>query len=225
MRWALGVLARALALHVALIVHPDPLFAFELDVDDIVLHAREPLPPEARGLARAAHDRIARSPFLAAGDRYHVYLCDNPSLFSLLSEGLVGMGAAVSSRYQSFPDAQLVAEHAERHAPVGWALMLEEKAEEAGAAVDAGSKQQVTAKLFEVFTSPTSRLELEWSERNEAEHFVGQKGLEQLRGVLRRFEGGAKERIVGTLKSHEWRLPRRGEERDGVWIETGKQIT
>jgi hypothetical protein len=85
LRRGLWGVASLVALHAALIVHPDPLFAYELDVDDIVLHAREPLPLEARGLARAAHARIARSPFLAAGDRYHVYLCDSPSLFSLLS--------------------------------------------------------------------------------------------------------------------------------------------
>ena len=56
---------------------------------------------------------------------------------------------------------EIYTKHAERHAPVRGALMLKEKADEAGAAVDAGSKQQVTTKLFEVLPSPSSRLELE----------------------------------------------------------------
>lgn len=95
--------------------------------------------------------------------------------------------------------------------------MLEEKADEAGAIVDAGAKQQVTAKLFEVFPSPGPRLELERGERDEAQHVARQEGFEQRRGVLRRFEGGAKERIVGTLKSQGLRLAQRGEQSDGTW--------
>jgi hypothetical protein len=66
-------------------------------VNGIVLHAREPLPPEAAGIARGAHSRIARSPFFATSDRYDVYLCDTPALFSLLSMK-PGVGA-VSQAY------------------------------------------------------------------------------------------------------------------------------
>jgi hypothetical protein len=85
LRPGLCAVASAFALYVALIVHPDPLFAYELQANSIVLHAREPLPPEAAGLAQAAHARIARSPFFVEGDSYHVYLCDSPALFSFLS--------------------------------------------------------------------------------------------------------------------------------------------
>jgi hypothetical protein len=50
--------------------------------------------------------------------------------------------------------------------------MFDEKAHEAGAAGDARAKQQVTAKLFQVFTAPATGLQLEGREPNEADHVV-----------------------------------------------------
>lgn len=84
-RRSLFVAAFMLGAYVSLLLEPGPLFAHEARFESIVLHARAPLPPEAAGVARRAHERIARSPFFDPGDRYHVYLCDTPELFSLLS--------------------------------------------------------------------------------------------------------------------------------------------
>lgn len=79
------LLAGGVALYVLLLLHPEPLFAYEARYENIVLHAPRPLPPAAVSVARAAHERIARSPFFSARDRYHVYLCDTPALYALVS--------------------------------------------------------------------------------------------------------------------------------------------
>lgn len=79
------VVVGAFGLYVALLLHPDPLFAHEARVENIVLHAREPLPPAALDVARAVHERVARSPFHEPADTYHVYLCDTPELFGFVS--------------------------------------------------------------------------------------------------------------------------------------------
>ncbi len=79
------VIAGTFGLYLALLLHPDPLFAHEVRVENLVLHAREPLPAAALEVARAVHGRVARSPFYDPADTYHVYLCDTPRLFALVS--------------------------------------------------------------------------------------------------------------------------------------------
>lgn len=79
--FALGVLG----LYVALLLHPQPLFAYEVRADNVVLHAREPLPARARAIAEAVRARVASSPFYSASDTYDVYLCDTPELFAFVS--------------------------------------------------------------------------------------------------------------------------------------------
>lgn len=75
-----------------LLMYPDPLFAYELRVDAVVLHARHPLPPRAAEVARSAHQRVAASPFFVPGDVYHVFLCDSPELFALFAALHPGVG-------------------------------------------------------------------------------------------------------------------------------------
>jgi hypothetical protein len=77
--------AGVFGVYLLVLLHPDPLFAHEARYENIVLHASEPLPPEAIQLARRVHDRITSSPFFLAGDRYDVYLCQSPELFAFLS--------------------------------------------------------------------------------------------------------------------------------------------
>ena len=90
-RWArragrlLLLLSGGVALYVLLLLHPEPLFAHEARYENIVLHSPRPLPAAAVNVARAARERIARSPFFSAGDDYHVYLCDTPALYALVS--------------------------------------------------------------------------------------------------------------------------------------------
>ncbi len=75
----------AFVVYITLLLHPEPLFAHEARVGNIVLHARSPLPPESARVAQLALDRVARSPFYSPTDDYHVYLCDTSELFRFFS--------------------------------------------------------------------------------------------------------------------------------------------
>ncbi len=82
---ALLLLLAGFGLYIALLLRPGPLFAHEARYANVVLHAPQRLPAQAAHVARAAHERIARSPFFSASDQYHVYLCDTPALYALVS--------------------------------------------------------------------------------------------------------------------------------------------
>jgi hypothetical protein len=79
----LFVLLAAGAAYGALLLRPQPLFAYEARAGNVVLHARAPFPPRAFEIAEAARQRVARSPFYVAGDTYDVFLCDTSALFAL----------------------------------------------------------------------------------------------------------------------------------------------
>lgn len=81
----LTMLATALALYIALLCHPDPLFAYNLREGTIVLHSRRPLPPRGREIARDATARVARSPLYDDTTTYDVYLCDTLACHVLFS--------------------------------------------------------------------------------------------------------------------------------------------
>ncbi|HVV53421.1 MAG TPA: hypothetical protein VHO06_27435 [Polyangia bacterium] len=84
-RWALLALAAALAGWTALVVHPQPLFAYTAREANVVLHARAPFPPETGPLLKEVLRRVSRSPLYDAGRVHHVFLCDTPALFGLLA--------------------------------------------------------------------------------------------------------------------------------------------
>ncbi|MFZ5446784.1 MAG: hypothetical protein ACOZQL_42750 [Myxococcota bacterium] len=87
-RW-LGRAALSLALLVAvwlaLHVHPQPLFAHQLQVGTVVLHARQPLPPRAAALLEDVEARLRTSPLYRPGVAHHVFLCDTPALYAFFS--------------------------------------------------------------------------------------------------------------------------------------------
>jgi len=83
-RVLLGVAALA-AGALALVVHPQPLFAYTLQRGNIVLHARAPLPPEATPMLDDAIARVRRSPLYDAARTHHVFLCDTPALYGFFS--------------------------------------------------------------------------------------------------------------------------------------------
>jgi hypothetical protein len=91
-RWRVArrVLLGAVALvagYVALVIHPQPLFAYTLQRGNIVLHARAPLPPEATPILDDALARVSGSPLYDAARTHHVFLCDTPRLYSLFALG------------------------------------------------------------------------------------------------------------------------------------------
>lgn len=81
------------AAYSAILVNPWILFDHEVRAENVVFHARDPFPPEAGAIARAARERVARSPFFDPGDEYHVYFCDTPAFFAFFALWNRGVGA------------------------------------------------------------------------------------------------------------------------------------
>src|SRR5215831_17534270 len=78
-------LAAVAAAWLALIIHPQPLFASSAQRANVVLHARAPLPPQAGPLLDEVVRRVSRSPLYDPARVHHVFLCDTPALFTLFT--------------------------------------------------------------------------------------------------------------------------------------------
>jgi hypothetical protein len=70
---------------VALVVHPQPLFAYTTQEANIVLHARRPFPTETKPMLDDVIRRVSRSPLYDPARLHHVFLCDTPALFGFLA--------------------------------------------------------------------------------------------------------------------------------------------
>ena len=75
----------ALAGWAALVVHPQPLFAYTAQEANIVLHARRPFPAESKPLLDDVLRRVSRSPLYDPDRVHHVFLCDTPALYAFLA--------------------------------------------------------------------------------------------------------------------------------------------
>jgi hypothetical protein len=84
-RRALLTLLGSAAVWLALVLHPQPLFAYSAAQANVVLHARAPMPPQAGPLLDEVIRRISRSPLYDAGRVHHVFLCDTRPLFGFLT--------------------------------------------------------------------------------------------------------------------------------------------
>lgn len=91
-RWLRGPTA-VLVLYAAVALNPSLLFAHELRVENVVLHSREPLPPQAHAVLLEARARAAQSPYFDANDSYDLYLCDTPSCFAFFVPWASDVGA------------------------------------------------------------------------------------------------------------------------------------
>lgn len=69
----------------ALHAHPHVLFAHELKVGTVVLHARAPFPPNTPELLREVEARLATSALYRADQPHDVFLCDTPALYAFFS--------------------------------------------------------------------------------------------------------------------------------------------
>lgn len=83
-RSTLALLA-LVAAYVALALHPQPLFAYSVQRGNIVLYARQPLPPEASPTLDDVIARVAGSPLFDATRTHHVFLCDTPRSFAFFT--------------------------------------------------------------------------------------------------------------------------------------------
>src|SRR5215831_11445925 len=84
-------LAAVAAGWLALIIHPQPLFAYSAQRANVVLHARSPLPPQAGPLLDEVVRRAARV--------QHVFLCDTPSLFAFFTVGAHRAGGVTQTQF------------------------------------------------------------------------------------------------------------------------------
>ena len=82
---ALLTLLGSAAAWLALILHPQPLFAYSAQRANVVLYTRAPMPPQAGPLLDEVVRRISRSPLYDARRTHHVFLCDTRTLFGLLT--------------------------------------------------------------------------------------------------------------------------------------------
>jgi hypothetical protein len=64
--------------YLALLVHPDPLFAHTLGDRAIVLHADTPIPAGAERVIALAEAKVRSSPIFDRARSYHVYACQAP---------------------------------------------------------------------------------------------------------------------------------------------------
>jgi hypothetical protein len=71
--------------YAAVHARPAPLFPYQLAVGAVVLHAREPLPPNTEALLREVNAQLATSPLLRPGRQHDVFLCDTPALYAFFS--------------------------------------------------------------------------------------------------------------------------------------------
>jgi len=69
----------------ALVIHPQPLFAYSLQRGNLVLHARAPFPAQAVPIADEVLRRVSRSPLYDERRTHHVFLCDTPALYGLFA--------------------------------------------------------------------------------------------------------------------------------------------
>jgi hypothetical protein len=109
--------AFAIAGYGALLLHPQPLFAFSARDATIVLHAREPLPAEVQGVLADARRRVEASPFYDPTATYDAFLCDDVRTFTAFT--LWNRGAGAVSQWDLTGNIFLRPSHVERNRLVG----------------------------------------------------------------------------------------------------------
>lgn len=85
LRRTLLVVTAVAAGWLALVVHPQPLFAYTTRQANVVLHARHPFPAATGALLDDVLRRVSASPLYHPERVHHVFLCDTPALFGALA--------------------------------------------------------------------------------------------------------------------------------------------
>jgi hypothetical protein len=71
--------------YLALLIHPDPLFAHTLRGSFITAHADEPLPAAMRGTLALAESHVRTSPLFDPSREHHAYFCQSRWRWDVLS--------------------------------------------------------------------------------------------------------------------------------------------
>ena len=85
LRRALLAFVTVSAGYLLLLVFPQPLFAYQLEHDGIVLHARRPIPDAMRQTLERVQTRLARSPLYDPSQTFHVFICEPQWAFTLFA--------------------------------------------------------------------------------------------------------------------------------------------
>jgi hypothetical protein len=75
----------ASAAYLAVLAHPQPLFAHEIQRGGLALHAGAAMPDAIRTTLDRALDRLQRSPLFQAAGGVHVFLCQSRPAFALFA--------------------------------------------------------------------------------------------------------------------------------------------
>ena len=95
MKWRRGLTIGLLtvgAAYLLLLIHPQPLFAYELRRGGIVLHATRPIPDAMRSTLDRAHARLERTALYDPAFVPHVFICEPRSLFALFARNNYRVG-------------------------------------------------------------------------------------------------------------------------------------
>jgi len=84
-RRALALTVFVLAGYALVLTFPQPLFAYTLRHEQVVLHATRPIPPAMTETLSRVNARVTRSGIVDPADVFHVFLCDEPWLFALFA--------------------------------------------------------------------------------------------------------------------------------------------
>ena len=82
---AVLLLGAAITCYAALLVFPDPLFAYRPDCGPILLHSDEPIPASAAPVLPQEIERVAASPLYRRTAKRQVNLCNRPWRFVLFA--------------------------------------------------------------------------------------------------------------------------------------------
>ncbi len=82
--------------YVLLLLHPQPLFAYELEHAGIVVHATRPIPEAMRETLERVRGRLNRTPLVAPSDRYDVFICHSRWLFALFARTNYQVGGVMN---------------------------------------------------------------------------------------------------------------------------------
>jgi hypothetical protein len=75
----------ACAAYLALLAHPEPLFAHSITYSHLTFYSQRPLPPEVAGIASAVARKLETSPWYDPGIEQRVFVVDRPWLWLLLN--------------------------------------------------------------------------------------------------------------------------------------------
>jgi hypothetical protein len=71
--------------YLAVCVYPQPLFAYTMRQDGIVVHSTQPIPEEMRAVVGRAQQRLQRTVIYDRTKECHVFYCDSRWLFTLFA--------------------------------------------------------------------------------------------------------------------------------------------